>query len=214
MPDKPDIRYAVSISLEEAAFGCRKNINIKTSKKCPSCKGSGKISDSDSTICSKCQGTGQIYQTYQIAVDIPAGINDGYQLHIKTKAQPEQKEKIPKELNILVSVKAHKLFQRVDSDIIYELPLNFSQAALGAEVMVPTLKGEAKLKIPSGTQTGKIFRFKGKGLPHFSRHGKGDLLIKILVITPMSLDEHQRRLLEQLAEKLPQPQIGKRGKQA
>lgn len=202
-----DPRYAVSISLEEAAFGCHKTIDIKTTEKCPSCNGSGR--SSGSAICPRCQGTGRLYQVYPVPVDIPAGIEDGYQLHIKPKASPDQKGKIPKELDLLVSVKVHKLFRRAGADIIYELSLNFPQAALGTEVMVPTLKEEARLKIPPGTQTGKIFRLKGKGIPRFGKKGVGDLLVHLTVLTPTSLDEHQRELLEQLAAKLPRPHIGK-----
>ncbi len=200
-------RYAVSISLEEAAFGCHKIIDIKTSEKCPSCNGSGK--SSSSAVCPGCQGTGRLYQTYPLPVDIPAGVEDGYQLHVKPKASPQQKGKIPGELDVLVSVKAHKLFRRAGADIIYELSLNFPQVALGTEVMVPTLKEEARLKISPGTQTGKIFRLKGKGIPRFGKKNTGDLLVHVTVLTPTSLDEHQRELLEQLAAKLPQPHIGK-----
>lgn len=214
MPDEPEIRYAVSISLEEAAFGCQKTVNIKTIEECSSCNGSGKASAHSSAICSRCHGDGQIYRSYPMPVDIPAGIEDGYQFHINTRAAPEQKGKIPEELIVLVSVKAHSVFQRIGSDITYELPLNFSQAALGGEMPVPTLKGEAKLKVPPGTQTGKVLRLKGKGIPHFGRHGRGDQLVKILVVTPMELDEHQRWLLGQLAEKLPRPRVGKRKKRS
>lgn len=212
MPDDHGIRYAVSISLEEAAFGCQKTVDIKTREKCSSCDGSGKVSDHSSVICPGCHGDGQIYQSYPMLIDIPAGIEDGYQLHLDTRLVPEQKEKIPEKLIVLVSVKAHDVFQRKGADITYELPLNFSQAALGAEVTVPTVKGESKLKIPPGTQTGKILRLKGKGIPHFGKSGRGDQMVKILVVTPTEIDKHQRWLLEQLAEKLPQPRVEKRRK--
>lgn len=202
-----DPRYAVSISLEEAAFGCHKTIDIKTTEKCPLCNGAGK--SSSSAVCLKCQGTGHLYQTYPLSVDIPAGVEDGYQLHIKPKTSPQQKGKIPRELDVLVSVKANKLFRRAGADIIYELSLNFPQAALGTEVMVPTLKEEVRLKISPGTQTGEILRLKGKGIPRFGKNGVGDLLVHVTVLTPTELDEHQRELLEQLAAKLPQPHIGK-----
>jgi molecular chaperone DnaJ len=204
-----EVRYAVSISLEEAALGCHKTIEIKTSETCPTCKGSGKKVSSSPALCPKCSGAGQLYQLYPVSVEIPPGIDDGYQLRIKTRAQPEQKSEIPSEVNVLVSVKAHQIFQRNGTDITYQLYLNFPQAALGTEVMVPTLKGETALKIPPGTQTGKVFRLKGKGITRFGKSGKGDLLVIIVVATPTSLDEHQRQLLEQLAAKLPQPHIGK-----
>ena len=203
-------RYAVTISLGEAAFGCHKTIDIKTSEKCPSCNGPGRTSGSRPTACPKCSGAGQLYHAYPVEIEIPTGIEDGYQLHVKTRAQPEQKGKIPRDIDVLVSVKAHKLFRRAGADIIYELPLSFPQAALGTEVMVPTHKEEARLKITPGTQTGKIFRLKGKGIPRFGKSGTGDLLVHVTVLTPTALDDHQRQLLEQLAEKLPQPHIEKR----
>jgi molecular chaperone DnaJ len=214
MPDEPEIRYAVSISLEEAAFGCQKTVNIKTIEECSSCNGSSKASIHGSAICSRCHGDGQIYRSYPMPIDIPTGVEDGYQLHIDTRAAHDQTGKIPEELIVLVSVKAHSVFQRNGADITYELPLNFSQAALGTEVTVPTIKGKTKLKIPPGAQTGKILRLKGKGIPHFGRHGRGDQLVKILVVTPIELDEHQRWLLKQLAEKLPQPRVEKRKKRS
>ena len=209
MLNKHDTCYVVSLSLEEAAFGCEKIIKIKTSEICPLCNGSGKSSAPDSTICSKCRGIGQIYQLHPMSVQIPDGVDDNYQLHINTKGQAGLKGKIPKELNVIVSIKAHKLFQRGGDDIIYEMPLNLAQVALGCEVMLPTLKNDVKLKIPAGTQTGKIFRLKGKGIPHLGRRGKGNQLIKVRVVTPTSLDEHQRWLLEQLAKNLPQAELGK-----
>lgn len=209
MLNEHDTRYVVSLSLEEAVFGCEKIIKIKTSEICPSCNGSGKSSALDSTACSKCRGIGQIYQLHPMSVQIPAGVEDGCQLHINAKGQAGLEEEIPKELNVIVSIKAHKLFQRSGDDIVYEMPLNLAQVALGCEVMLPTLKNDVKLKIPPGTQTGKIFRLKGKGIPHFGRRGKGDQLVKIRVITPTSLDEHQRWLLEQLAKNLPQAELGK-----
>jgi len=202
-------RYAISISLEEAASGCRKTIKLKTVETCPVCNGSGIKAGVVTASCPRCNGIGQLYHLYPVSVDIPPGIDDGYQLRTKTRTQPEQKGKIPGEINILVSVKAHPFFQRDGANITYQLSLNFPQAALGTEVMVPTLNGETALKIPAGTQTGKVFRLRGKGITCFGKRGKGDLLVNIVVATPTSLDEHQRHLLEQLAEKLPQPRLGK-----
>ncbi|HEX75267.1 MAG TPA: hypothetical protein G4O12_01650 [Dehalococcoidia bacterium] len=205
-----DIRYVLSLSLEEAAFGCEKITKIKTGEVCSSCEGSGRSSTLDSTICPKCHGIGQIYQSYPISVHIPAGVKDGYQLHVNTKDQAGLRGEVLEELDVIVSIRAHKVFQRSDDDVIYEMPLNFAQAALGAELMVPTLKGSVKLRIPPGTQTGRLFRLKGKGIPHLDRRGKGDQLVKIRVVTPTSLGEHQRWLLERLAKSLSQAELGER----
>jgi molecular chaperone DnaJ len=107
-------------------------------------------------------------------------------------------------------VQPHKLFQREGDDIIYILPVNFAQVALGAEVQVPTLDGDFTLKIPPGTQSGEAFRIRGRGVPHFRGRGRGDQIVQVYVVTPQSLDERQRELLQELAESLgpatmPQP---------
>jgi molecular chaperone DnaJ len=99
-------------------------------------------------------------------------------------------------------VLSHKLFTREGDDILYELPINFAQAALGAEVKVPTLDGEAKLKIPNGCQTGRLLKLKNKGIPHLHRRGRGDQLITLSVVTPGKLTKKQRQLFEELANSL------------
>jgi len=109
----------------------------------------------------------------------------------------------PGDIYINFSVKPHKFFVRKDSDILYELPVNFAQAALGDELEVPTLDGTTKLKIPPGTQNGKVFHIKGKGVPRLHGRGKGDQIVIINVITPQSMDANQRRLFEELAKTLP-----------
>ncbi len=111
------------------------------------------------------------------------------------------------DLYVTLSVKPHNLFHRDGSDILYELSINFAQAALGGEVRVPSLDGKVDLKIPPGTQNGKTFRFKGKGIPYIDSKGKGDLLVKIVIITPQHLDKNQRHLFEELAKVLPRTEL-------
>lgn len=110
----------------------------------------------------------------------------------------------PGNLYITLSVKQHELFTRDGDDILYELPINFAQAALGAEIEVPTLNGNTKLKLPAGSQTGRILRFKDKGIPHLHRNGRGDQLVRLLVVTPDSLTKEQRQLFQELASSLSQ----------
>ena len=210
MPNEDDIRCVVSLSLEQAASGCEQTIKIRSSEVCPLCNGSGRSSTPDSTPCPSCRGTGETYQALPTSVRIPAGVKDGCQLHVETRGQIGEKGEVPKRLSVVVSIRAHRLFQRSNDDIVYELPLNFAQAALGAEVMVPTLQGNVAFRIPAGTQTGEVFRLKHNGIAHFGRRGRGDQLIKVQVVTPTSLDESQRRRLEQLANSLPQAESGKR----
>jgi molecular chaperone DnaJ len=106
------------------------------------------------------------------------------------------------DLYISISVKEHEYFSRSGEDIIYRLPINFAQAALGDEIEVPTLEGKTTLKIPAGTQTGKIFRMKGKGITHLRGSGRGDELVTVDIVTPHSLSEDQRRLFQELAKSL------------
>ena len=111
----------------------------------------------------------------------------------------------PGNLYIHVSVQEHELFTRDGADLIYELPLNFTQAALGDEVQVPTLNGNEVLKIPAGTQPGAVFQMKGKGVPQINGHQRGDLIIPVKLQVPSSLDAHQRRLLEELSRTMEKP---------
>jgi molecular chaperone DnaJ len=108
----------------------------------------------------------------------------------------------PGNLYIDLSVREHKLFKRADEDILYDLPINFAQAALGAEIDIPTLDGKLSFKLPPGTQTGKVFRLKGMGIPQHEKRRRGDQLVRIQVVTPQSLDERQRRLFEELSSSL------------
>lgn len=167
---------------------------------CPRCKGNGIVIN---TPCSRCRGTGKVKVKRKLSVDIPAGVDDGHQLCLEGEGNVGSDGGRPGELYIILSVKPHNLFQRDGSDILYELPINFAQAALGDEVRVPSLDGEVNLRIPPGTQNGKVFRFKGKGIPYVEGRGRGDLLVKVHVVTPQRLNEKERRLFEELAKVLP-----------
>lgn len=167
---------------------------------CPRCKGNGAVITS---VCSKCQGKGKIRVKRKVLVDIPAGVDDGYQLCVEGEGNVGSYGGRPGELYVIVSVKPDNLFQRDGSDILYELSINFAQAALGDEVRVPSLDGELNLRIPPGTQNGRVFRFRGKGIPYVEGRGRGDLLVKVNIVTPQRLNEKQRRLFEELAKVLP-----------
>jgi molecular chaperone DnaJ len=118
----------------------------------------------------------------------------------------------PGNLYVSLTVERHRYFLRQESDILLELPINFAQAALGDEVEVPTLDGEEKLAIPAGTQTGKTFRLRGKGVPYLRRNGRGDQLVTVRIVTPTSLDDHQKHLLQELAKTLGKEVIPQREK--
>lgn len=153
--------------------------------------------------CSQCQGRGRTKAKRKIKVTIPAGVDDGYRLRMDGEGSAGVYGGPPGDLYIALSVKPHGLFRRDGSDILYELPINFAQAALGDNIEVPTLDGKVAVKIPPGTQNGKTFRVKGKGVPRLHGRGKGDQLVVVRVVTPQSMDASQRRLLEELAKTLP-----------
>ena len=167
---------------------------------CSRCGGSSTVI---SNPCPQCQGRGRIKVKQRIRVDIPAGVDDGQRLRLDGEGSAGLYGGPPGDLYVTFSVKPHNFFQRDDSDILYELSINFAQAALGDEIRVPSLDGRVNLKIPPGTQSGKIFRLKGKGIPHIDGKGRGDLLVKVDIITPQRLDKNQRRLFEELAKILP-----------
>jgi len=135
-------------------------------------------------------------------VRIPAGVDDGQRLRMNGEGSAGLYGGPSGDLYVTFSVKPHNLFHRDGSDILYELPINFAQAALGEEIRVPSLDGRVDLKIQSGTQNGKTFRFKGKGIPYIDGKGRGDLLVKVSIITPQHLDKNQRHLFEELAKVL------------
>ena len=237
-----DLRYGVTITLEEAAFGTEKEIKILRIENCSLCQGVGCKPGSQPSRCPNCNGTGQVRRTQQsifgrftnittcprchgegriitdpcpqcrgsgkekrqrnILVRIPAGVDDGSQIRITGEGDAGTRGGPPGNLYITVSVKRHELFTRDGDDIIYELPINFAQAALGDEVEVPTLDGRVKLKVPAGSQTGRVFQLKNKGVPHLHGSGRGDQLVALLVVTPESLTEKQRQLFQELASTL------------
>ena len=237
-----DLRYGVTITLEEAAFGTEKETEISRIENCSLCQGVGCKPGSQPSRCPNCNGTGQVRRTQQsifgrftnittcprchgegriitepcpqcrgsgkekrqrnILVKIPAGVDDGSQIRITGEGDAGTRGGPSGNLYITVSVKQHELFTRNGDDIIYELPINFAQAALGAEVEVPTLDGKVKLKVPAGSQTGRVFQLKNKGVPHLHRSGRGDQLVTLLVVTPESLTEKQRQLFQELASSL------------
>jgi molecular chaperone DnaJ len=163
---------------------------------CPRCRGEGKIVNDH---CSHCRGSGRETFERQISVAIPPGVDDGTRIQLSGQGDAGDRGGIAGNVIVSLRVQSHELFQRNGSDIIFDLDINFAQAALGAEVNVPTLYGDALFKIPPASQTGSVFTLKGKGVPHFRRSGKGDQLVRLNVVTPEKLTKEQKHLFEQLA---------------
>jgi molecular chaperone DnaJ len=178
---------------------------ILASTTCSKCGGRGQII---TTPCETCGGSGRMRRTRKINVKVPQGVDDGQQIKLRGEGDAAPLGGEPGDLYVSLYVKPHPLFNRVNSDLFMDIPITITQAALGAEIEVPTLNGRAKIKLPAGTQSGSIFRLKGKGMPKLHGLGTGDLHAKANLKTPTSLTAKQRQLLEELAatfgEKKPQ----------
>ncbi len=235
-----DIGFDLEVSLEEAAKGVDKEIQIPRTEKCdfcggsgaspgttaricprcngagkiqnmrksgfamyvqvtacPTCRGRGKIIESP---CSNCSGSGLVRKRRKISIHIPMGIDDGYQLRLRGEGEMAPNNGEPGDLYVMVHVAPNPLFVR-DGDDLYRVEMiSFPQAALGAEITVPTLEGPTTFKIHPGTQPGETIRLRSKGMPRLKGYGKGDLIVKIGVAVPEKLTSQQRALLEQLAK--------------
>ncbi len=165
---------------------------------CPRCHGEGSII---SQPCSTCQGDGRVKGESTIEVDIPHGVSQGQYLTIRNSGNVGPRGGPIGDVIVVIEEAEHPFFERHGDDILYDLHLGFPNAALGAEVEVPTLNGKAKISIPSGTQSGKILRMRGKGIPHLNSSGSGDQLIRVQIYTPKKLSEEERQILQDLEKR-------------
>lgn len=161
---------------------------------CGSCEGEGEVMKA---ACPECHGKGVFVRKRRITVKIPAGVDTGHTLRLSGEGESVMNSPNG-DLFVVIHVKPHKIFQRDEDDIYLELPISFSQAVLGAEVEIPTIKGKAKLKIPSGTQSETVFRLKGEGISNIDGYGKGDQYVKVKVITPSKIGKREREIFEEL----------------
>ncbi len=229
-----DLRFDLSISLDDAYRGVNKNINYTTYKKCTrctgdgsepgskpiscdSCNGQGKVRTSQGfftiqqtcpkcngygeTIgnpCKECRGAGKKQSQENVSVKIPKGVDEGTRIRLTGKGEAGSKGGGNGDLYLFISIEPHSIFKRAEENLYYELPITFSDAALGSSVEVPSIDGgRSKIKIPPGTQHGKQFRLKGKGMPVLRRGGLGDLYIRVITEVPISLTSKQKQLLEE-----------------
>lgn len=228
-----DLQYNLTLTFEEAAFGCRKEFKFQRGAVCKACAGTGAKPGTQPQTCSMCKGTGQIRQSggwmttvrtcpacggsgkvikdkcsscggsgrvrmrRTLELDVPAGVDDNIVLSKRGQGEPGANGGPNGDLLIQITVKPHKLFRREGTNLRLEVPISFTQAALGAEIDVPTLDGSVKYTIPEGTQTDTEFRIRGKGIQQLGSNNKGDLIFKVRVETPRRLTEKQRELLRQ-----------------
>ncbi|MBB5021319.1 molecular chaperone DnaJ [Desulfurispira natronophila] len=169
------------------------------SQPCPDCRGQGK---KIKKTCSHCHGAGKVRVEKSISVNIPAGVETGNRLRLAGEGEGGVNGGPPGDLYIQMNVLPHKYFERDGNNIYCDIPVTFTTVTLGGEVEVPTLTGKAKLKVPEGTQTGKIFRLKGKGIADLQGRGIGDLLVRLVVVTPTKLNTRQKELLQELRKEL------------
>lgn len=237
-----DVSASVVISFEEAARGCKKQVDVRLVDTCSDCRGSGAAKGSapqtcpvcngtgqerrqqrtpfgviqTQSVCSRCRGkgkiidkpcptcsgTGQVRRPSSVGINIPAGIADGQVITIRGKGNAGINGGPAGDLEIQVAVRPHPVFEREGYDIHCELPLTFTQMALGAEVQVPTLDGNEPYTIREGTQPGETFRLKGKGFPYINGRGRGDEVVRVTVEVPKNLTSEQKKLLRAFEESL------------
>ncbi|GAC1432197.1 MAG: molecular chaperone DnaJ [Chloroflexota bacterium] len=177
--------------VQQSVFGQFVNVTA-----CGKCHGEGKIV---STPCRSCRGEGRLRTLKQLKVKVPAGVDNGQQIRLSGEGESGPKGGPPGNLYVVLDVKAHRYFKRDGSDVYYELPLTFPQAALGDTLEVPTLEGTEKVQIPPGTQGGKQIRLREKGIPHLRGMGRGDQYVVVKLKTPSDLSARERELYEELA---------------
>lgn len=184
---------------------------MQTVTTCPTCNGEG------STItakCGSCKGEGRVYGEETISIDVPAGVQDGMQLSVSGRGNAGERGGSAGDLIILIEEEAHKELQRDGLNVAYDLHISFTDAVFGVQIEVPTIDGRAKIKIPAGTQSGKILRLKGKGFPAVQSYEKGDQLIHVNVWTPQELNTEEKDMLEKLSQSpnlKPQPDKNEKG---
>jgi molecular chaperone DnaJ len=178
-----DLRIDKTLTFEEAAFGTELDLEFARHQACGTCHGSGKTRTEA-----------------KVSVKVPAGVDTGTRMKLTGEGEPGPPGGVPGDLYLVLDVEEHPIFVRDDKDIYCEIPISFAQAALGGSIEVPTLDGKVQMQLPAGTQTGKVFRLRGKGVPALHGYGRGDQRVRVVVEVPTSLTKKQRELLEAFAQ--------------
>ena len=172
---------------------------FSVARTCPVCNGTGSLVKNP---CHTCRGEGRQSAEHTINVTVPAGIEDRMRIRYQGEGDAGRFSGPAGDLYVVISVEPHPYFEREGNDLHYALPVSFPQATLGTELMIPTLEGETRLKIPEGTQSGTEFRLRNKGVPYLNEHGRGDLIVQVVAQVPKKLTKPQKELMRQLSETL------------
>jgi molecular chaperone DnaJ len=237
-----DLRYDMTITFEESAFGVERDIEVARYDTCPRCSGKGAEPGTTPTRCHTCNGTGEVRRVQQsilgsfvnvttcptcrgegetismpcsqcrgnkkirvtrhLTVKVPPGVDTGTQIRLASEGELGEFGGPPGNLYVVLNVKPHPFFRRREDDVLMEVQINVAQAALGDEIVVPTLDGDEKISIPAGTQTGRVISIRGKGISHLRRQGRGEQLVVVQVTVPTSLTAEQRELFSKLSKTL------------
>ncbi len=231
-----DLEYHTRITLKEAAFGVKKNIEFNRLENCNECEGSGAAKGSKPETCPQCGGQGQVRMSQaffsvtrtcpqcrgggtivsnpckscsgqgmlktrrELAIDIPGGVDSGSRLRVPGEGEPGRNRGPRGDLYVRIDVESDPIFEREETNLYCSIPISFTDAILGATITVPTLKGEAELKVPHGTQSGTVFKLRGLGMPDLRGYRQGDQLVTIQVETPTKLNKEQKELIQKFAE--------------
>lgn len=232
-----DLTLELEVTLEEAAAGVEKEINLDRAEPCPVCRGSGVqpgtrkatcptcqgrgqvryqqgfftisrtcphchgTGEIISTPCQECRGTGKIRQKKNLKIRVPAGIDNGNRLRLEGEGEPGETESLRGDLYVAIRVAKHHFFEREGNDLLCDIPISFSQAALGSSLEIPSLDdNNIKLSVPPGIQSGEVLKLKARGIKDIQTHRRGDLYVRVLVKTPEKLTKEQKELLRRLAE--------------
>jgi molecular chaperone DnaJ len=163
---------------------------------CPNCRGRGTVIRDH---CPSCGGSGRQLRKRVVTVKIPAGVHEGQAVRIVGEGEAGENGARPGDLHCYITVKPHPIFTRHNNDLVCQVPISFTQAALGSQIDIPTLSGSEKLDIPAGSQHGEVFKLRGKGLPDIRAHRSGDELVQIVIEIPRKLNDRQRELLKEFA---------------
>ncbi|HUU55343.1 MAG TPA: DnaJ C-terminal domain-containing protein [Armatimonadota bacterium] len=192
-----DVRAEIELTLEDAFGGVTREIALPIPQVCPTCRGEGVIGRG--SVCAACGGGGQVEQLKRLEVKIPAGVRTGSKIRVAGQGVPSPGGQRG-DLYLIPRIAPHRLFKRQGDDLHIEVPVTYSEAALGAQIEVPTLNGRVKMKLPPGASPGQRLRLAGRGMPRMRGGGKGDLYVRVRVVVPKDLSEEERDLIGRLGE--------------